>query len=101
VFCALKSGCRYLPGPTLTFGFVLATLIASSFHLLVGGGARRLALFLLVGWLGFALGHIIGIVFEIDIFNIGALRLFPALVVTGLLLFFAHRISLSRSSHSR
>jgi uncharacterized membrane protein YjjP (DUF1212 family) len=67
-----------LPGPTLTFAFILATLIGALFHLIVGGDARRLALFLLAGWLGFAVGHVVGVALEIDLFNIGTLRALPA-----------------------
>jgi len=67
-----------LPGPNATFGFILATLFGAAFHLLVGGDARRLALFLLSGWVGFGLGQILGTIFEINILNIGALRIVTA-----------------------
>lgn len=67
-----------MPGPTVTFAFIIATLLGASFHLIVGGDARRLALFLLVGWVGFSLGHLIGIIFEIDLMNIGSLRIVSA-----------------------
>lgn len=67
-----------MPGPTLTFAFILATLIGALFHLIVGGDARRLALFLLSGWLGFAVGHVVGVALEINLFNIGTLRALPA-----------------------
>lgn len=48
------------------------------FHLIFGGDARRLALFLLAGWIGFAVGHFIGVVFEINLLNIGMLRIVTA-----------------------
>jgi hypothetical protein len=67
-----------MPGPSLTFGFLLATLIGAAFHLIFGGDARRLAVFLLAGWIGFGLGQLFGILFEIDFFSIGSLRLFTA-----------------------
>lgn len=67
-----------LPGPTATLAFILATLFGATFHLIFGGDARRLALFLLSGWLGFGLGHILGVVFSINILNIGTLRLVSA-----------------------
>lgn len=69
-----------MPGTTLTFAFIVATLLGAVFHLIVGGDARRLALFLLAGWLGFAIGHIVGVSLEIDLLNIGTLRVFPAVV---------------------
>jgi len=79
--------------PILTFGFILATLFGAGFHLLFGGGARRLALFLVVSWLGFALGHIIGILFDVNLFNIGSIRFFSAAICTAIFLFFAHIIT--------
>jgi hypothetical protein len=76
-----------LPGPTATLGFILATLYGAIFHFIVGGDARRLALFLLSAWVGFTLGHLLGVLFEIDILNIGTLRIvaatFGALVALG------------------
>jgi hypothetical protein len=67
-----------LPGPTLTLGFILATLFGAVFHLIVGGDARRLALFLIAGWIGFGLGHLVGVAFEIDLIAIGTLRVLTA-----------------------
>lgn len=69
-----------LPGPTATFGFILATLFGAVFHLIMGGDARRLALFLLAGWIGFGLGQLVGAVLSINILNIGTLRIFSAAV---------------------
>ena len=48
-----------LPGPTATFGFILATLYGAGFHFVVGGDVRRLALFLLSAWVGFGLGQLL------------------------------------------
>jgi uncharacterized membrane protein YeaQ/YmgE (transglycosylase-associated protein family) len=67
-----------MPSPSVTFGFIVATLLGACFHLLFGGDARRLALFLLAGWIGFGIGHFLGILFEIDLFNVGSLRMVSA-----------------------
>lgn len=67
-----------LPTPTLTFAFILATLYGAAFHLIFGGDARRLAVFLLSSWIGFGLGQVIGVMFQVDVFNIGALRIVSA-----------------------
>jgi hypothetical protein len=67
-----------LPSPILTFAFILATLFGAAFHLIFGGNARRLAVFLLFGWIGFAFGHFVGVMFQVDVFNIGALRVVSA-----------------------
>lgn len=75
-----------MPGPTLIFGFIVATLFGAAFHLIFGGDARRLALFLLGGWVGFGLGHVAGVLFGIDVLNIGTLRIVTASVGAVLVL---------------
>jgi hypothetical protein len=67
-----------MPSPSVGFGFILATLYGAVFHFIFGGDARRLALFLLAGWLGFALGHSFGVILGVNVFNIGPLRFFSA-----------------------
>lgn len=67
-----------MPGPTVVFGFILATLFGAAFHLVFGGDARRLALFLLAGWAGFGIGHVAGVLFGISFLNIGTLRIVSA-----------------------
>jgi hypothetical protein len=67
-----------MPSPSVIFGFILATLYGAVFHFILGGDARRLAFFLLASWLGFTLGHIFGLMFGINVFNIGPLRTFSA-----------------------
>lgn len=67
-----------MPSPSLIFGFILATFYGSTFHFVLGGDARRLALFLLAGWLGFALGQMIGDILQIGIMKIGRLYFFTA-----------------------
>lgn len=59
---------------------MLATFYGSTFHFILGGDARRLALFLLAGWLGFALGQIVGEILQINAINIGPLHFFTATI---------------------
>jgi len=82
--------------PIVTLGFILATLFGAVFHLVVGGDTRRLALFLLCSWTGFALGHILGTIFEINLFNIGSLRIAAASMGAALALIIAHFLSAPR-----
>lgn len=87
-----------MPGPTLTFGFVIATLLGAGFHLIFGGDARRLAMFLLAGWVGFTLGHLAGSILDfvlLNAFNVGTLRLLPAVLGAIIALMFT-RIVTSR-----
>ncbi|GAB4510414.1 MAG: hypothetical protein OHK0046_07190 [Anaerolineae bacterium] len=87
-----------MPGPTLTFGFILATLLGALFHLVLGGDIRRLATFLLAGWLGFILGHIAGVLLDVELFNVGTLRILPAIFGAMMSLIFAQALTINRSN---
>ena len=67
-----------MPSPSFVFSFILATLFGAAFHLVSGGDARRLALFLLAAWLGFGLGHAFGEMVELTLLDIGPLHMLPA-----------------------
>ncbi len=69
-----------MPSPSVVFSFVVATLYGAAFHLVSGGDARRLALFLLAAWLGFGLGHAVGDSFGVTLLDIGPLHMLPATV---------------------
>ena len=75
---------------------MLATLFGAGFHLVVGGDVRRLAMFLLVGWVGFALGHFLGVNLDINVFNIGSLRIVAAAVGAFVTLILAHFMTSSK-----
>ncbi len=75
------------------FAFVMATLYGALFHLILGGDARRLAVFLLAGWVGFAVGHFSGILLGIELFSLGALRIFPATIGAFMSLFAVRALS--------
>jgi hypothetical protein len=47
--------------PSLIFGLLIASLYGAFYHLVRGGGLGRLLLFLIFGWAGFALGHLVGL----------------------------------------
>ncbi|MEM9954191.1 MAG: hypothetical protein AAFV93_05735 [Chloroflexota bacterium] len=84
------------------FAFVIATLMGAIFHFIFGGDARRLALFLLAGWIGFALGQAAGQSFEIALYPIGDLRIISAIAgalftLISVLIFTSDRTS-TRSS---
>jgi len=64
----------------LVLGFLLATAYGAGFHVLLGGPSRRIILYLIAAWSGFALGHILGDLLNIDLFKLGALHLFTASV---------------------
>lgn len=62
----------------VVLGFLLATAYAAAFHLILGGPARRLLLYLGAAWLGFALGHFAGDLLNVTLLKLGALYLLPA-----------------------
>lgn len=82
-----------MPGPTFTFGFILATLYGATFHLLMGGGARRLVFFMFAAWIGFPIGHIVGVVFDVGVFVMGALQFTAATVGAFVLMWAAHLLT--------
>lgn len=61
-------------GPPFVLGFVIATFYGSTFHLISGGDARRLALFFMASWIGFGLGHITGDLLAIELLDLGSLN---------------------------
>lgn len=75
LMCATGS---FVPSPPVVLGFILATLYSALFHFISGGNARRLALYLLAGWLGFAVGQIFGTIFGVEMFRIGQINTFAA-----------------------
>ena len=83
--------------PTVVFGFIVATLFGASFHLVLGGDVRHLALLLLAGWLGYLLGHLAGVALEINIMNVGALRMLTASLGALIALVFTHALASSNS----
>ncbi|MDX2162541.1 MAG: hypothetical protein SF162_14555 [bacterium] len=66
------------------------------FHLIVGGGGQRLVVYLLAAWVGFGVGHVAGMFFDVQVFAVGSLRLLPALVGGGIALIFVYALHVSR-----
>ncbi|MEZ4512485.1 MAG: hypothetical protein R3C62_11465 [Chloroflexota bacterium] len=63
---------------SVVLGFLLATAYGSGFHLLLGGPARRILLYILAAWIGFALGHVVGDLLNVEVLKLGVLHLFSA-----------------------
>ena len=60
--------------------------MALFFHLVLGGDARRLAMFSAGRLLGFAIGHLSGLILALSV-RLGSLRMFPATVGAFMSLF--------------
>jgi hypothetical protein len=80
---------------TLLLAVALSTIYGAGFHVWQGGGARRLALYLLAGWLGFALGYVLGNLLGIRIMMVGQLDFFTATLGSALALFLARWLAIS------
>jgi hypothetical protein len=63
---------------SLVLGFLVATAYGAGFHLVLGGPAKRIILYVTAAWLGFAIGHFLGDFLNIELFKLGALHLFSA-----------------------
>jgi hypothetical protein len=62
----------------LVLGFLLATAYGTGFHVILGGPARRIVLYVLAAWAGFTIGHFLGDFFDITALTLGAVHLFSA-----------------------
>lgn len=87
--------------PTLLLAFALATIYGAGFHFWQGGGARRLLLYLLAGWLGFALGHLIGDLVGLRLLMIGGLNALTASLGSALALFAARLLATSEPEEAK
>lgn len=61
--------------PALIFAFLIASLYGAIYHLIRNGGPGRLFQLLLLSWIGFALGHLVGIWQGWQLFPLGQLNL--------------------------
>ena len=82
--------------PALVGGALIATLFGALFHLIFGGNGWRLGLYLLAGWLGFTLGHIVGNSAGITLGRVGPLNLLAATLGSWLAMFAARFFAISR-----
>lgn len=87
--------------PTLLLAFALATIYGAGFHLWQGGGARRLALYLLSGWLGFTLGQFLGELLGIRLLAIGTLNWLTASLGSVVALFAARWLATNEVPEQR
>ncbi|MDA0244506.1 MAG: hypothetical protein OT477_13895 [Chloroflexi bacterium] len=62
----------------LILGFLVATAYGAGFHVIVGGPARHIPLYLGASWVGFAVGHFAGDYLDIELFRLGAIHLLTA-----------------------
>ncbi len=75
--------------PALVLAGLLSTAYGAAFHLVVGGGVRRLLLYLFASWAGFALGQFAAAYWGADPMHIGQIHVVGATLGSGLALILA------------
>jgi hypothetical protein len=83
--------------PTILLGLILSTLYGALFHLWRGGNAGRLLLYLLLSWIGFWLGQLVGVYLNLDFDILGQLHLVVASLSSLLFLGIGYWLSLVQS----
>lgn len=76
--------------PTLILGLILSTLYGALFHLWRGGNAGRLLLYLVLAWVGFWLGQLLGNILHLSFDTLGQLHLLSSTLGSFTLLFIGH-----------
>jgi hypothetical protein len=61
--------------PSILIGIVISSLYGAAFHLYRGGSLGRLLLYIILAWIGFWIGHILGAALGFTFFNLGPLNL--------------------------
>jgi len=59
---------------TILFGIVLSSAYGTAFHVLRGGGLKRLFLYVILAWLGFWVGHTVGGLIGLKFASLGTLN---------------------------
>ena len=83
--------------PGFLFAFILATAYGAGFHLLFGGSTRKLALYLVAAWMGFALGQWVSATIDLALLDVGPIHTFTASLGSWLALLLSHWLGKERS----
>lgn len=82
--------------PAVLFGILVSTLMGAVFHLWKNGSFGRLLLYLILAWVGFWAGHLLGNRFGLTFGSVGPLRLGMGVLVGVGTLLAGHWLSLIR-----
>jgi len=80
--------------PSILIGIVISSLYGAVFHLWRGGGLGRLILYLILAWVGFWTGHLIGNALGWTFASLGPLRLGTATIGAAITLGIGYWLSL-------
>jgi hypothetical protein len=81
-----------IPGAAsaLVLGFLLASIYGAAFHLVFGGPAKHILLYLGAAWLGFFIGQFVGDFMNFELLKLGKIHLVSASVGAWATLLAAH-----------
>lgn len=80
--------------PALLFGILVSTMMGAMLHVLVDGGLWRLSLYIILAWIGFWGGHVLGSTLGWTFWSVGPLHLGMALLGGLVVLFIGYWLSL-------
>ena len=80
--------------PSIIIGIIISTIYGAVFHLWRGDGLGRLILYIILAWIGFWLGHLIGNAMGWTFLSLGPLRLGTATLGAAITLGVGYWLSL-------
>jgi len=86
---------------SIFLGTVIASIFGCAFHFWRGGGLKWLVLFNFFAWIGFWAGHLLGSLFNIRFFMLGAIDLGPAIIGTFIILFLGYWLSMASQENMK
>lgn len=87
--------------PAVLFGFLIASLLGSAFHLWRGGGPGKLLLDIVLSWIGFWGGHAISNQMGWTFLSLGPLRIGTAIPGSLILVFLGNWLSLENTDNQK
>jgi hypothetical protein len=79
--------------PALLFGILLSSVYGTAFHFWKGGSLKRLLLYVVLAWIGFWAGHILGAVLGWSFAAVGPINAGMATLVSTIFLFVGEWLS--------
>jgi hypothetical protein len=73
--------------PALLFGILLSSAYGAAFHFWKGGSLRRLLLYVILAWIGFWMGHLLGAALGWSFAAVGPINAGMATLVSAIFLF--------------
>ncbi len=85
--------------PAILFGIVLSTAYGTAFHFWKGGSLKKLFLYVILAWLGFWIGHIVGSLLGWSFAAVGPINTGMATISAAIFLFVGDWLGRIEVSH--